>query len=321
MSYLMPRSRRRFKLAARCDSGHKRTANEETCMAEGAVPIRESVGAAFRFVRENTRFVGIAAVFGALGAVIITGVGLAVPQVGVVAAVASGLVQAFVYAALVGGALFGSAAASTRWRTDGWRVWAAMVVVGLFLCIVFVVLTIPVSIILAAGPLAPYAADLQRAGGDQDAVLQIMMQFVQQNPTAILLVFLFYSIVWFLLTSRLYLAAPASVEAGRMLTFETWSWTKGSMLRITAARLLLLAPAYILAGAVGHLIGRMFGIDTLDANSIAAVAQANPTGMLAFEFLRSLIIFGLYAPLEAGLSSYLYRGLKPATAPTPPPAV
>jgi hypothetical protein len=291
-------------------------------MAAGAVPIRESVGAAFRFVRENVRFVGIAALIGATGAVIITGVSLAAPQAGIVAAVASGLVQAFVYAALIGCALFGAAAAGSRWRTDGWRVWAAMVVVGFFLCIVMFVLTIPVSIILAVGPLAPYAAELQRVGGDQQAVLRIMMEFVQQNPTAILIVFLFYSIVWFLLTSRLYLAAPASVEAGRMLTFETWSWTKGAVLRITAARLLLLAPAYILAGAVGHLIGRMFGIDTLDAATIVATARANPAGMLVFEFLRSLIILALYAPLEAGLSSYLYRGLKPADAPkaAPPPA-
>ncbi|MGD9980195.1 MAG: hypothetical protein AB7H66_01580 [Hyphomonadaceae bacterium] len=286
-------------------------------MADGAVPIQESVGAALRFVRENLRFVGAAALIGAVGSVAVSGLAFAVPQAGIVTMIASGLVQAFVYAALVGCALFGAEAARTRWRTDGWRVWAAMVLIGFFLFIVMLVMTIPVSIVLAAGPLAPYAAELQSVGGDQQAVMRIMMQFMQDNPMAVFLVLLFYSAIWFLLTSRLYLAAPASVDAGRMLTFETWKWTRGAVLRITAARLLLLAPAYILAGALGHLIGLMFGVDTLNPASIAAAAASNPVGLLAFDFLRALIVLLLYAPLEAGLSSYLYRGLKPADAAPP----
>jgi len=285
-------------------------------MADGAVPIQESVGAALRFVRENLRFVGIAALVGALASVAVSGLALAVPQAGLVTMIASGLVQAFVYAALIGCALFGAAPAGTRWRIDGWRVWAAMVLVGFFLFIVMLVMTIPVSIILAVGPLAPYAAELQSVGGDQQAVMRVMMQFMEANPMAVLMVLLFYSAIWFLLTSRLYLAAPASVDAGRMLTFETWKWTKGAVLRITAARLLLLAPAYILAGALGHLIGLTFGVDTLNPASIAAAAASNAAGLLAFDFLRAFVVLALYAPLEAGLSSYLYRGLKPVeTAP------
>lgn len=284
-------------------------------MANGAVPIRESVGAAFGFVRENPRFVAIAAILGAVASVIVSAISLAAPQVGVVSTVASGLLQAFIYSALIGCALYGAAAASTSWRNDGWRVWAAMIVVGFFLAIIMLVVTIPVSIILAAGPLGRYAAELQGVGSDQQAVLGIMMRFAEENPTTILVVMLFYCAIWFLLTSRLYLAAPASVDAGRIRTFETWSWTKGAMLRITAARVLLLVPAYIFSGALGHIVGLAFGLNTLDATSIAAAAAANPVGLLAFDFLRSLIILALYAPLEAGLSSYLYRGLKPAEAP------
>ncbi len=286
-------------------------------MAQGAVPIRESVGAALRFARDNLRFVLITAAAFAGASVLVTSASLLVPQAGILTMVASGIIQAFCYAVLIGAALFGAQTLGGRWRNDGWRVWAAMVVIGFFLAIVMFVLTIPVSIVLAAGPLTPYVADLQHAGSDQDAVLRVMTRFIQDNPTAILLVALFYTVVWFFLTSRLYLAAPASIDAGRILTFETWKWTKGSMLRITAARLLLLAPAYVLAGAIGHLIGRLVGINTLDPASISAAVAANPIGVLGFDLLRSFIILALYAPLEAGLSSYLYRGLKPADAPPP----
>jgi hypothetical protein len=212
-------------------------------MAQGAVPIRESVGAALRFARDNVRFILIAAAAFSGASVLVTSVSLLVPQVGILSMVASGIIQAFCYAVLIGAALFGAQALGGRWRSDGWRVWAAMVVIGFFLAIVMFVLTIPVSIVLAAGPLTPYVADLQHAGSDQDAVMRVMTRFIEDNPTAILLVGLFYAVVWFFLTSRLYLAAPASIDAGRILTFETWKWTKGSMLRITAARLLLLAPA------------------------------------------------------------------------------
>ncbi|MGQ0531075.1 MAG: hypothetical protein ACT4OF_00100 [Caulobacteraceae bacterium] len=280
-----------------------------------AVPIRESVGAALRFVRENLRFVAIAAAIGATASVAISGASLAAPQAGLLSMVASGLVQAFVYAALVGCALFGAGPASTRWRSDGWRVWAAMIIIGFFLAIVVFVISIPVSIVLVVGPMAPHVTELQNARSDELAVMRVMTQFMEQNPMAVLLTALFYGVVWFLLTSRLYLAAPASVDAGRILTFETWKWTKGAMLRIAGARLLLLAPAYIFAGAVGHLIGLLFGVNTLDVASISAAAAANPAGLLAFDFIRSFIILALYAPLEAGLSSYLYRGLKPAEAP------
>jgi len=286
-------------------------------MAQGAVPIRESVGAALRFARDNLRFVLITAAAFAGASVLVTSASLLVPQAGILTMVASGIIQAFCYAVLIGAALLGAQALGGRWRNDGWRVWAAMVVIGFFLAIVMFVLTIPISIVLAAGPLTPYVADLQHAGSDQDAVLRVMTRFIQDNPTVILLVALFYTVVWFFLTSRLYLAAPASIDAGRILTFETWKWTKGSMLRITAARLLLLAPAYVLAGAIGHLIGRLVGINTLDPASISAAVAANPIGVLGFDLLRSFIILALYAPLEAGLSAYLYHGLKPADAPPP----
>ncbi|MEZ5994552.1 MAG: hypothetical protein R3C25_02260 [Hyphomonadaceae bacterium] len=286
-------------------------------MAVGApVPIRESVGAAMRFVRANWRFIGFVSAIGAAAATLVAGLALAVPQLSLLTGIASAGVQAFVYAALVAAFLFGASAARGRVVTDGMRVWGAMLVVGFFLFLFFLVVTIPVMMVLAAGPMAPYLTDLQSAGADEEAVLGVMTRFMEENPGPVLALTLFYAALWLLLTSRLYLSAPASVDQGRVLTFETWKWTKGATWRIVAARLWLLAPANIFVGALGHLVGRGVGMDTLNPASAAAAVSSNPIGFLAYVAVTSFLTFALYAALEAGLSAYLYRGLKPAAAQT-----
>lgn len=284
-------------------------------MAEGgAVPVQESVGAALASVRSNLRFVLSASLIGALVLALVTGLALFVPQIGLLTAVGAMFVRAITYAAFIVAAFGLAASAQQRVLNDGLRVWAAMAVVGFFMCIVMFVLLIPGMIALFAGPMAPYIGDLERAGSDQAAVISVMTRFVQEQPGALVSFALFYTIVWILLTSRLYLAVPASVEAGRILTFETWAWTKGSMLRITAARLMLLGPAYVLVAALDYVVAAIAGINALDPMATAAVAQSNPVLFIGYVFVTSFITFALYSSLEAGLSTYLYRGLKPAAA-------
>src|SRR6185503_4950944 len=207
-----------------------------------SAPIKDSVGGALRFLREQWRFVFTLSAAGAIASALMTALSL-VPALGIFATLGSGLVQAGVYAALIGAVLFGPATLRNRWLADGGRVWSAMVIVGFLLYIVFFVLSIPVMIVLAAGPLAAYQQALERAGQDPNAVMEIFTRFATENPGAVLAVLLFFGAVWFFLTSRLYFAAPATVDAGRLLTLETWNWTRGHVLKIIAARLMLLLPA------------------------------------------------------------------------------
>lgn len=278
------------------------------------VPIQGSVGAALAGVRANLGFVGMVSLIGAAALTLVAALSLSAPLLGIFTGVGGTIVRAFVYAAFVGAALSGAASVRGRIGNDGWRVWAAMVVVGFFMCIVMFVLAIPGMIALVAGPMAAYVPELERAGSNNVAVLEIMTRFVQEQPLAILSFALFYFVVWLLLTSRLYLAAPASADQGRILTFETWAWTKGSTLRIVAARVLLLGPAWVLVGAIDMLTGRLLGFDTFDPMAAAAVAQSNPAIFLAYAFVTTFVTLLVYASLEAGLSTYLYRGLKPAAA-------
>lgn len=280
-------------------------------MAERILPIRESVGAAFGFVRENLRFVMLAAGVGAAVTTAINALALAAPAFGLFAGLASSFVQASVYAALIAAVLAGPAAAREGWAAAGWRVWAAMAIVGFFLFLTLFVISIPTLIVLFQGPLAPYVGDLQNAGGDQQAVMEVMTRFAEANPGALMAVTLLFSAIWLLLTSRLYLAAPASVDQKRILTFETWRWTRGSLLRILGARLLLLAPANIFTGALGYLAGRLVGVDAFSPAAAAAAASGNPVGFLIYVLAATFITFALYSALEAGLSTAMYRELKP----------
>lgn len=281
-------------------------------MLDASTPIRAAVSAALHFTREQLRFILILAAAGAALTALITILGAMTPALALVSVIASGGVQAFFYAALTAAALSGAAAARAGWLGNGLRVWGAMAVIGFFLLIVFFVVSIPVTIALFSGPLASYLPQLESAGGDQAAIMSIMTRFAEDNPGAMLLVLIFYVALWLYLTSRLYVSAPASLDQKRILTFETWAWTKSATFKIIGARLLLLLPANILAGALGYVVGLVVGIDAL-----APDASAGAPALLVYTFFASFFRFALYFALEAALSVAFYRALRPDDAPRP----
>jgi hypothetical protein len=274
------------------------------------IPVRDCVGAALRFAVENARAVAVASAVAAAILTLLTGLALIVAPLGLLTSLGSTFVRACLYAVFIAAVLYGAGVSRGRIVSDGARVWAAMAIVGFFMFIVMFVASIPGMIVLLSGPLAPYTDELTSAGQDQAAVVQIMTQFAQEQPFAVLLFVLFYAILWLLLTSRLYLAAPASVDAGRVLTFDTWRWTRGAVMQITWARLMLLAPAYVLVSALDYLVAQIFGVNVLDPATVASLAQANPVAFLGYAFATTFITFAIYSSLEAGLSTSLYRVLR-----------
>jgi hypothetical protein len=268
------------------------------------VSARESVGAALRFVREHWRLVLITAAAGAAVTTVLTALGVATssPVIAIVSNVASWLAQSFVFAALVKAALGDTKRLEPP---DGLRMFGAMVVVGFFFFLVFFVLMIPGAIVLMAGPMSPYLSDMQQVGQDQAAAMRVMTRFAEENPAPLLAFFAFYGILWFLLTSRLYLAAPATADAKRVLTFETWRWTRGATLKIAGARIMLLVPAFVLMAALTYLAARLLGI-----NLTAASAQPPLPIFTTYVAIDRFVFFATYLALEAGLSVALYRALK-----------
>lgn len=279
----------------------------------GKVPVRESVGAALRLVRENANFVGTVALVSAVAMAVITLVSNFAGPFSIFLSAAALFVSAASYGALTESALDGPGAARAKLWANGMRVLGAMLVVGLFMFIVSLVLIIAISVML--GPvLTPYAAELARVQQDSIAGMALLTRMLQENPAPFAVATLFFGAVWLMVTSRVFLAAPASVARGRIITFETWAWTKGNMLRICAARIMLLGPAYVLVTALSQLFGVAVGTNVMSPAAFATFAAGNVLGASVFVFANTLVNLAVFSSLEAALSAYLYRGLKPADA-------
>ncbi len=282
-------------------------------------PGRDSVGAALRFVRLQWRRIGLIAAVAAAATAAINLASLGTNAAGlplsIVIALLSTLIPCGIYAALLGVSLAPAAPQSALVANTG-RVWGAMLIVGFMMFLAMCTIALPISVVLAPY-LEPYAQQIVAVHGDQAAFMALLERFAEQQPGVFLIIFLVVSAAWLLLSSRLFLAAPASIDAKRIQTFETWPWTKNHMLRIAVARIVLLGPALVFAQALSILSARALGFNMLEGGDIAAFAAHNPAGFTAFSFAIQFVTVAVYNSLEAGLAASFYQALKPVTPPKP----
>ncbi|MEJ0061228.1 MAG: hypothetical protein WDM79_17410 [Terricaulis sp.] len=158
-------------------------------MAEGKVPVLESVGGALRFVRANLSLVVILSL---VSAVLTTALAMGsamtaatAPALGFVFSLLTTFVSATIFAGLVSAAVKGAAGLGARLTGDALRLWTAMAILILFFTIVFVVLIIPAAFVIGM-TMGPYLSDLQAAGSDNNAVMAVMMNYMQANPGPLL---------------------------------------------------------------------------------------------------------------------------------------
>lgn len=276
----------------------------------GKVPILESAAAGFRFAREN---IVAAAAAAAIVAAPIALLEAAAQQrmlggalfVGWALWLASLYVGVIFHAAMQRRALGmeSDRAAPVRFGADEMRLAGAMSVVGFFLLIVSIPALFAAAI--AFGTIAaPFASEIEATQGDPAATMEVLQQIISQRTGETLTLLAVLSFGWLALTSRLYLVAPATVAEGRSRTFETWAWTKGAMLRITAARLVLLVPIFLAVAIIQQAA-------TLALGGPEQAAGAPLPLTAAVRFAVTFLFLMLYSAAEAGLSAYLYRGLRP----------
>lgn len=272
--------------------------------------IKESVGDALRFVRAEWR---LALVVGALGAAALAASAL----LGPLALVALVVVLTLCHTALVSAALRGSAQVRANLGRDALRVGGALAIVGL----IVLILVIATAYIAMAVLIAPYAEQAKAAGEDQAAIEAVMRTAIAAQPHIAPWALAIGAAVIFYFTTKLFAAAPASLDRGRISVFESWRMSRGQVLRIMGARILLLGPALILVGAVQSLIGIALGFSTSDPAALVAQSQANPALFLMFFTLVVFVQLAVFAALEAGLSAAIYRRVAaPALDSTQPPA-
>lgn len=276
------------------------------------VPIRDSVGAALRFARANSRLILIAATLAALGQGVLALFG-ATPTwlFGVLVAL---LVShtAFVSVAL------GAPVTTQVLAPNSTRVGATLAMVGFFLALMFFVVTF----FAMTATVAPYQDQIQAAGEDEAAVRAILETAAANGGDIMRGSLIIFVVLLFALTTRFYVATPATIDRQRITVFESWRMTRGNFLRIAGARLLLLAPAFILVGALQTLAARVLGVPGTDALAVLTYSQANPVGFALFYTASVFLQVAIFSSLDSGLSASIYRIVKNANPPAtkPPPA-
>lgn len=270
----------------------------------GKVPIRESAGAALRFVRDHWQIVAVVgAITAAAQTFFLLALGaLSLPFTLLAVAASYGYFLALALGRSDGRRSFGPIA------QNGARIVGAMSIVGFLLAVIGVVAFFVATSVL----MAPYAQELQAVQEDDAAVRAIAERAMVEQPGVTQGVLIVALLVWFWLTSRLYLAAPATLDRQRVTVFESWVWTRGNALGIMASRFVVLAPAAALLVALQLLAARAVGFSPFDLLGMANAATANPLGFVLFFTVSQFLQVGFFGALEAGLSAYLYRGLKPA---------
>lgn len=270
-------------------------------MAE-ATPIstRDNVGAALRFARENWQFVLTAAAVaaGGQGLILLLGPSLIWMLAVIVAVVGA-------HTALTSAALGVPRPLTGRLPGDSARVGAAMAMIGFFLAIFFIMATFVAMSVL----IAPYSVEVKAAGEDQVALRAIMDRAVQNDPGVITWTMAGGAVLLLALTTRFYLAAPATIDRQRITLFESWRMTRGNFFRIVGARLLLLGPAFILVSALQTLIAGALGVAAGDPVAMLSYSSGNPAGFALFYSVSIFLQITIFSALEAGLSANLYRSL------------
>lgn len=261
------------------------------------ISIKDSVGEALRTARALGRFVLIVAGAGALAAMVGA-------VLGPLALLAIFVVLVTCHTALISAAFNGAAAVRARLLADAGRVGAAMAMVGLVIGFIIIAGVYGAMMVL----IAPFADEVRAAGENQEQLTAIFNRAVESQPHVASIALAIGAALIFYITTRFYLAAPASVVEGRVRAFDSWRLTRGHTLKIMGARLMLLLPALVLVWALQSLLAVAFGFNTSDAAALLAQVQANPGLFFAIGLFAQI---ALYGALEAALSAALYRRIKP----------
>ena len=280
-----------------------------TDVSSGKVPILECVVIAWRFLIENwRRFLPAAVVVAVASAVapLLLGLLLGGPTAGAI--LAGQLVEAialvFFTAAVLRYAIRGefNGATGLAFGPDEARLVGVLAAVSAIAApLIFLVLMVWSASII--GSLGLTAEELETRMADQAAFNQTMTEAMGRPPNSSVIVIAILAIgLGFYLFSRLAMANAASIGERKFVLFQSWSWSKGNVLRIMAAVIVTALPATLINLIINSMLS---GI---------SVAEDNPGGILIYvvmEALRVLIATLIGIPYIA-LGAHLYKGLRPS---------
>jgi hypothetical protein len=164
--------------------------------------------------------------------------------------------------------------------------------------LVFMIVTATVLSRLAATP-----DDLAVLLEDPQALNAALTQALGPGGTAafLLLIMLVFAAAIYLFT-RLFMVNAATIGERRIVMFQSWSWSRGNILRMFAAIMLTWLPAYVIDSLVVEIGVAILHPITAEGNAgfLLIAFNAAVTFVAAIVGIPSIV-----------LSAILYRGLRP----------
>jgi hypothetical protein len=188
-----------------------------------------------------------------------------------------------------------------QWRKPEWRL------VGVGALLFFLVLLIG-ALFFFAGLVVLVSGGIASAIGPASTPETLMEALPPGARLTVSMLALAFAVGILVLSVRLSLAPAATMARKEVVVFQTWALTKGQFWRIFVATFIVGLPS-VAAGVVMALLLGVMGFDPTvpearPAFAVALIASAVPGFVSGFITL----------PLSAGLTAYLYRGLRPADA-------
>ncbi|HEX8233555.1 MAG TPA: hypothetical protein VF559_09460 [Caulobacteraceae bacterium] len=187
---------------------------------------------------------------------------------------------------------FRPAQLGVQWRRTEWRLLLALLLQGVALGFIALLLLLAAAAVLfglftAQGidPAATFKAPIDPSKLDPRALLPLALA-----QLAVLAPLVYVGL-------RLSLVMPATADRKAVQVFRTWKWTRGQVLRILMAEMLMVLPFLLLNSLAGRTLAEAAGLSAGEAMA-TAVALGIPSG-------------AVLAPLSAGLAAYFYRNLAP----------
>lgn len=181
-----------------------------------------------------------------------------------------------------------------------------LAVLGAFACMFIPLGTLAILIISATvlSRLAQSEQELQALLQDQEALSEALARTLGPGGTLAFMLFamLLLGAAIYLVT-RLFMVNAATIGERRIVMFQTWSWSRGTVLRMLAAIMLTWLPAYMIDSLVIEVGAAILRPMTADGNAGAVLIAFNAaaTFVATMAGIPSIVLGGI-----------LYKGLRPA---------
>lgn len=169
----------------------------------------------------------------------------------------------------------------------------------------FVPLISLVVIVLAVtvfSKIATSQAALEALLADPDAMNEAIIAAVGEGGAAAISLFIMFMFaVFIVLAARLYTVNAATIGERRMVIFQTWSWSRGNVLRLLGAMILTVLPVMLIDSIV----------DSFGVTILSSIGEGRE--VISWLLVRTLITFvGAMTTIPVvALGAIFYKGLRP----------